>query len=215
MLLARASLGLLSLLLAARLAAAADVQVQVHDPSGAALKDAVVYLTPVTPAKYPPRKAEIDQVNRKFVPHLSVIQAGTAVDFPNSDNIRHSVYSFSPAKTFTLKIYSGRPANPVVFDKPGVVVLGCNIHDSMVAWVLVVGSPYHAFTADNGIAHLDVPPGDYILKVWHEPMTLEQPGEAVKVEAAASLRVELNPHAEQWAPAAAMPDMPGMPGMKP
>ncbi len=203
-----------ALLLAAHLVAAADVQVQVHLPAGAALKDAVVYLTPVQPVHYPPQKAVIDQVKRRFVPRLSVIQAGTSVDFPNSDNVRHSVYSFSPAKSFTLKIYSGRPAAPVLFDKPGVVVLGCNIHDSMVAWVLVVATPYHTITAGDGVARLEVPPGDYVLRAWHEPMTLEQPGELIKVAAVGeSRRVELNPQDPQWAPVPVMPGMPDMPGM--
>jgi len=73
-----------------------------------------------------------------------VVQAGTPILFPNHDKVRHHVYSFSPAKTFELKLYSGVPGTPVLFDKPGLVVLGCNIHDQMVAYVQVVNTPYFA-----------------------------------------------------------------------
>ena len=87
------------------------------------------------------RHAKIDQVNKEFVPLVSVVQTNTEITFPNSDNIRHSVYSFSPAKVFSLKLYAGKSAAPVIFDKAGLVVLGCNIHDLMVSWLLVVDTP--------------------------------------------------------------------------
>jgi hypothetical protein len=74
----------------------------------------------------------------------------------------------------------------VVFDKPGVVVLGCNIHDSMVAWVLVVDTPYFARTDGSGVATLaNLPPGDYRLRAWHSPMAEELAGEPLHVESAA------------------------------
>jgi len=163
---------------------AADLKVQVQSAAGLPFAGAVVYATPLAP---PPHgelpRATIDQVNRTFVPIDSVIQAGTAVAFPNSDNIRHSVYSFSPARVFTLKLYAGTPSSPVVFDKPGVVVLGCNIHDSMVAWVLVVDTPYFARTDRSGVATLaNLPPGDYRLRAWHSPMAEELAGESLHVE---------------------------------
>ena len=167
---------------------AAELQLQVANPGGSPIADAVVYLTPQTAPSHPsPPKAIIDQVNRQFVPRVSVIQVGTPVSFPNSDNIRHSVYSFSPAKTFTLKLYAGTPTNPVVFDNVGVVVLGCNIHDRMVAWVLVLDTPYYARTDQSGMAQLDnVPPGEYLLRAWHEPLSSEQPGEMIHVDAGAA-----------------------------
>jgi len=78
------------------------------------------------------------------------------------------VYSFSPAKTFELKLYSGVPAIPVVFDKPGVVILGCHIHDNMVAYVLVVDTPYFAKSDATGQARLDgLPSGNYEVTIWH------------------------------------------------
>jgi plastocyanin len=172
--------------LAAQTVCAADLPVQVLTLSDAPLPDAVVYAVPSTPLAHGPlAPAIIDQVDKQFVPRVSVLRAGTAVRFPNSDNIRHSVYSFSPAKVFQLKLYAGRAAAPVVFDKPGVVVLGCNIHDQMVAWVLVIDTPYVARTDAFGSARLkDLAAGDYTLRVWHSPMQSEQNGEALHVDAA-------------------------------
>ena len=112
--------------------------------------------------------AIIDQVNKQFTPLVSVIQVGTPVSFPNKDNIRHQVYSFSPAKTFELKLYSGVPSQPVVFDKPGLVVMGCNIHDRMLAYVQVVDTPWFAKTGADGAARIEgLPAGDYQVHVWH------------------------------------------------
>ena len=96
------------------------------------------------------------------------MQAGTAIIFPNSDNIRHHVYSFSPAKKFELPLYSGVPAEPVVFDKVGFVTLGCNIHDWMIAYVAVLPTPYFQVTGNDGLAALkDLPPGHYTVQAWH------------------------------------------------
>jgi len=118
---------------------------------------------------------------------VNVVQTGTSVSFPNSDNIRHSVYSFSAPKIFTLKLYAGRSAEPVVFDKPGLIVLGCNIHDIMIAWLLVVDTPYFAHTDAGGMAILaKLPPGDYTLRTWHTPMAEDQQvSEPLHVDAAA------------------------------
>jgi hypothetical protein len=99
------------------------------------------------------------------------------VTFPNSDNIRHQVYSFSKAKTFNLKLYSGTQAAPVVFDKAGLVVLGCNIHDRMVAFVGVVDTPYFAKTDASGRATIDLPPARYAMKVWHPNLTQPVPSQ--------------------------------------
>ena len=109
----------------------------------------------------------LDQRNTQFVPRVSVVTVGTPVSFPNSDNVRHQVYSFSPAKRFELPLYSGKPAAPVVFATPGVVELGCNIHDWMLAYVVVVDTPYHAITDARGQARIQAPAGTYTLRVWH------------------------------------------------
>jgi plastocyanin len=179
----RAAIALL-LCAASVLAEASDLRVTVSDESNQPVTDAVVYATPLDPLAPGEHKAVIDQVQRQFVPRVSVIQTGTAVTFPNSDNIRHSVYSFSRPRTFTLKLYAGTPASPVVFDQPGIVVLGCNIHDTMVAWVLVVNTPFFTRTTADGSASLSgLPPGDYLLRAWNNSMADEQPGHALHVGA--------------------------------
>jgi len=159
----------------------ADLRVAVEDGLGRPLPEAIVYLS--SPALLPvgvPAPVSIDQRDRQFVPRVSVVQTGTAVSFPNSDQVRHSVYSFSRPKVFTLKLYAGKPANPVVFDKPGPVVLGCNIHDEMVAWLLVVDTPLFGKTDATGqyVFH-GLKPGDYQLSGWYPG--LENPSAAKPV----------------------------------
>jgi plastocyanin len=154
----------------ATFAHASNIAVQVLDQAGAPVPDAIVYAMPVN-GKLPPNKpapAVIDQVKRRFVPMVSVVQTGASVSFPNKDNIEHDVYSFSPAKRFELNLYHGIPASPVVFDKPGLVVMGCNIHDTMVAYLLIVETPYFARTDANGTATIaNVPADSYKLVAWH------------------------------------------------
>lgn len=164
-------LALILLAAAAGVARGGDIQITVEDMEGKPLLDAVVYLDRVgggAQAQPQQPRAIIDQVNREFVPLVSVVQTGTRVDFPNSDNTRHSIYSFSPAKVFTTKLYSGKQAPPVVFDQPGLVVLGCNIHDLMVGWVMVVDTPVFGKTDAAGKLELrNVEPGDYRINIWY------------------------------------------------
>ena len=157
------------LLLAVPIARAATLTVDVRNARGAVVRDAVVYAVPEG-RSFPLVKstAVMDQRNRTFVPHVLAVQTGTAVHFPNSDDVRHQVYSFSPAKTFQLPLYEGTPANPIVFDKPGVVALGCNIHDRMTAYIVVVDTPYFAATTREGQVTLpNVAGGKYVVHVWH------------------------------------------------
>ncbi len=158
------------LCLSALPAAAAPVSVQITAADGRALAEAVVLLEPLTgkaPVK-PMPEAQIAQQKRQFAPRVTLITVGTAVNFPNFDTVRHHVYSFSQAKTFELKLYAGVPGQPVVFDKPGIAVLGCNIHDRMAAWVVVADTPWHAMSGADGAARIaDAPPGAYQLSVWH------------------------------------------------
>jgi hypothetical protein len=112
-------------------------------------------------------KAIMDQERLQFVPHLLVVQTGTEVAFPNGDEVSHHVYSFSETKPFELALYKGNVYPPVVFDRPGVVVLGCNIHDGMLGYVVVVDTPHFAKTDDQGVALIDdVPSGDYVVAAW-------------------------------------------------
>jgi len=155
----------------ARAAVAGELHVAVTDSAGRPVADAVTYAVsrhgPPPPAGAPGGRTVMDQRDREFMPHVLAVRTGTPVYFPNSDNIRHHVYSFSPAKTFELPLYKGTPAAPVVFDKPGAVALGCNIHDWMIGYVYVVDTPYFAVTGADGRARLSLPDGDYALSVWH------------------------------------------------
>jgi plastocyanin len=135
---------------------------------GAALADAVVSLHAAQVSTVAPAaRAIMDQRGSQFLPHVLPVQAGTSVVFPNSDQIRHQVYSFSASKRFELPLYAGTSASPIRFDQPGIVVLGCNIHDWMMGYIVVLDTPYFSKTGDNGNARLDAPAGKYRLRVWH------------------------------------------------
>jgi plastocyanin len=160
-------------LLAAVPGHAAELIVQVKD-HGKPVSDAVVLAMP-TDAKNLLRSKlpadAVDQVDKQFVPYVKPVYVGSRVRFPNSDNIRHQVYSFSSAKKFELPLYAGATAAPVVFDKPGVVVLGCNIHDWMIGYIYVADTPFFAKTEGAGTVTLsDLPPGEYTVRVWHPSM---------------------------------------------
>ena len=149
-------------------ALALPVTVQLRGPQGQPLIDAVVAVeVKGRPARTTTAKAEIGQRDRQFAPQLLVVQTGTAVNFPNFDTVRHHVYSISPIKVIDIKLYSGTPTEPIVFDKPGVAALGCNIHDRMSAHVVVVDTPTFARTDDKGQAAFDLPAGDHAVKAWH------------------------------------------------
>jgi plastocyanin len=190
----------LSLLLIGHLAAAwaGAVKVTVVDQAGRPLPDAVVLLEPATgrlPVK-PMPQVDIAQRKRQFDPQLTVVTVGTAVNFPNFDTVRHQVYSFSPIKSFELKLYSGVPTAPVVFDKPGIAAIGCNIHDQMAAWVVVVDTPHFARTPVSGEVRLDnVAAGAYRLRAWHPGLTAggEQAVTVGSGELAARIQVSVSP----------------------
>ena len=147
---------------------AGSVGVTVKDSKGALVSNAVVYAKSNSPvASREKKQAVIDQRDKQFVPYVTAVQVGTSVIFPNTDNIRHEVYSFSPAKKFELPLYVGVPAEPVTFDKEGFVALGCNIHDWMIAYVAVLPTPYFQVTGKDGRAILkDLPAGPYSIEVW-------------------------------------------------
>ncbi len=168
---------------------AGNLNVVVKSDTGQPLANAVVQLNSPAAAKATKSGVApaIVQRDKAFHPLVTVITTGTSVSFPNEDSVRHHVYSFSPAKRFELKLYSGTPAAPVVFDKPGLVVLGCNIHDHMVAWIHVVDTPYHGTTDAQGRLSLtNVPNGRYQLQVWHQRMPPQAPlaPQAVEIGAA-------------------------------
>jgi plastocyanin len=158
----------------ARLVAAGAVLAVVRDQRDQPVADAVVSAVPQgrAAARPPARGREVvDQIDLEFVPPVKPILVGSPVYFPNKDNVRHHVYSFSPAKRFELPLYAGTPADPVVFDRPGIVTIGCNIHDWMIGYIYVAETPYLAATDAAGRARLDdLPPGRYTVRVWHPRM---------------------------------------------
>lgn len=168
---------------------AAGVDVLLSDAGGKPLADAVVMLEPVG-ARLPVRPmqgAQIVQHHLQFDPPVTVVTTGTAVMFPNQDTVKHHVYSYSAARTFQIKLYAGVPHAPIVFDKPGVAVLGCNIHDGMIAWVVVSDTPLWARSDAGGHARVaDVPPGSYQLHVWHASLAETTPPQLLPLVVGAS-----------------------------
>src|SRR5438445_7359616 len=146
----------------ARVAEAGDIRAFVTDQAGRPIEDVVVRAVAVSGTTLPvkPARETVDQINKEFVPYVKPIVVESSVTFPNKDNIRHHVYSFSPAKTFELPLYIGTPATPIVFDRKGVVTIGCNIHDWMIAHIYVAETPYFGKTGTDGKARLEnLPPG--------------------------------------------------------
>jgi plastocyanin len=149
---------------------AAPLELRLLGVDGKGIAGTVVTLRSMDPARPAPRPvdAQIDQVDRQFVPHVLVVPAGSKIGFPNTDTVRHQVYSFSPAKRFELPLYRGKPHPPEVFDRTGVVTLGCNIHDQMRAYVYVVDAQYFGRTDAGGNWKVaDVQPGTYTVQIWH------------------------------------------------
>jgi plastocyanin len=181
---------------------AANLQITVTDLENNPVSDAVVTATPINirVAKRTLKSMVVDQVDKEFVGSVTVVPAGTPVNFPNNDNIRHHVYSFSPAKQFELPLYTGTPAKPVVFDKQGVVKLGCNIHDWMVGYIYITDAPYFITTDSEGKAQLaNLPAGSYTLKLWHPRMNAAEESTRKSIEfvqaegASANWQLELKP----------------------
>jgi plastocyanin len=171
-----ASFGLAALLFAALAPAAraGDVAFQVVDAKGKPVADAVVTAYPPGLKADQVRFAwpqEMDQHNLQFDPFVLIVPVGANVSFPNRDPVRHHVYSFSPAHPFELKLYGKDETRSVRFDKAGVVALGCNIHDNMVAFIKVVDTPFAAKTDDKGQATLKgLPAGPVQVRIWHPYM---------------------------------------------
>jgi plastocyanin len=151
-------------------ARAADLTISVLDAHGRGVAGVVLIAMPDNAAarKRVSRVAIMDQINMQFVPNILVIQTGSSVDFPNSDQIQHQVYSFSAAKRFQLSLYAGHKYPPVLFDRPGLVTVGCNIHDSMLGYIYVTDSSFFGRSDAHGqLALHNLPSGDYTLTAWH------------------------------------------------
>jgi len=146
--------------------------IQILNSNGQPLQDVVAIIENQESVIFDIQVPEIiDQVDKKFVPRVKVIHVGQSINFPNSDQTRHHVYSFSAANSFEIKLYKDTPANPVLFDHAGIVTLGCNIHDLMIGYVYVAKPNTLAFVSDEqGVILL---PGNLIMDttskimLWH------------------------------------------------
>jgi plastocyanin len=163
-------IGLLVLLSATPAGFAAEVAVTVVDRDGLPVADVAVYAEKprgVDHLPAPSQSAVMDQVDKQFVPHVLIVQTGTSVEFPNSDTVAHHVYSFSHPNKFKLPMYKGTAHPPITFEYSGVVVLGCNIHDHMLGYILVVDSAAFAKTDADGTASLTLESlQDYEIRIW-------------------------------------------------
>jgi plastocyanin len=168
---------------------AAPLSVRVVDGSGRPVRDAVVAFYPSAGARAPRPGGHyvVSQKNIQFHPFLTIIPAGADVSFPNFDSTKHHVYSFSPAKRFELKLFAKDQSRTVRFDKPGIIALGCNIHDAMSAFIVVADSAWTARTNAQGMVVFgDAPGGSGRVRVWHP--YLRAPGGAVQQAIGAAQR---------------------------
>ena len=181
---ARAAPLLLAPVLAAGPAWPRDLAVSVTAPDGKPIADAVVMVRPAVGLPRMPIRFswayQVAQRDLKFSPYVLIVPVGAAVSFPNFDGVKHTVYSYSEAKTFRLKLYGRDMTRVVRLDKPGVVPLGCDIHDTMLAYIRVVDTPYAAKTLPTGAAVIrDLPAGPATVTVWH-PDSRAANGESVR-----------------------------------
>lgn len=192
----RFSLGL-ALSLAAGYAVAGDVTVDIRDGSGRPVRDAVVMIRPAGGIRATaPMKVSwpmvMAQRDIQFTPYVLVVPQGSTVSFPNKDKVRHHVYSFSAAKTFELKLYGKDESRTVLFDKPGAISLGCNIHDGMIAYVYVTDTPFAAKSGADGAATIqDAPAGASQLVVWHPALKSKAPASRALAVTAAAQRASI------------------------
>jgi plastocyanin len=163
------------------MARAATLQVSVTDSKGAPLPNTVVFAVPRQPVSTTGlEQVEVEQKNKEFLPFVSVVPTGTTAYFPNHDGIGHHVYSFSAAKSFELPLSEQELTVPILFDMPGIITVGCNIHDWMVAYINVVDTPYYALTDDDGKAVIEaMPTNEYTLHIWHPGMDTDDDMEKV------------------------------------
>jgi plastocyanin len=169
---------LVALAVAAPGAGAATLAITVLQENGKPLPGAVVTVHALEGAAKPsaPIHAVMDQVNEAFTPDLLVVPVGSTVSFPNSDTVSHEVYSFSPAHPFQLPLYRGKPYPPQHFDKVGVVTLGCNIHDFMIAYIVVTDAVFYGRADAQGAwSAPEVPAGRYRIEIWHPRLAASAP----------------------------------------
>jgi plastocyanin len=150
---------------------AAPQQIMVINESGQGVAQAVVsVMVKGVQTNGAGTVVDMAQRDKRFAPSVVALQVGGSVNFPNFDTVRHHVYSFSNTRKFEIKLYTGTPTAPVVFDKPGTATLGCNIHDSMVGYVHVVETPYYGITDTSGKVTIEMPAGEHKARIWTPAM---------------------------------------------
>jgi plastocyanin len=188
--------------------AQSSVQFNVKDNSGAPVSGAVVMVQPqggVTIAsRLVKRDIAVDQVDREFIPKLSIAALGARLSFPNRDIVQHSVYSFSKAKSFEIPIYAGESPQVITLDKAGVITLGCNIHDWMVGYIVVADTPIAELTkADGTVIVTELARGKYNLRVWHPQLKTGDYTQAFELgdtELRVDVKLELTPQRTRYKP---------------
>jgi plastocyanin len=183
---------------------AAELTVHIADSHGKAVADAVVTIVPRDSAVASPRKTSaetkiVDQKAEAFAPYVETFRPGDNVVFHNSDQTRHHVYSFAPARRFEFVLTSGQSSAPLRLDQVGVVAVGCNIHDRMITYLYVADAPWIARSTANGLAVMGaLPTGDFDVRVWHpqlrpggpdptQPLHVAEPGDAKELAFSLSL----------------------------
>lgn len=189
-------LSLISFIGLALPASAADLTVQVVDQAGAPVENAVVSLSPkfdMTTMPAVSTKAEMRQQGTVFVPFVLPVSVGTTVSFPNFDEFRHQVYSFSKPKRFELRLYGQDESKTIQFDQPGAVALGCNIHDNMLAYIYVSDAPIVVKTDSSGAATLTgLEAGEYKVSYWHPDLSSTPDGAVQEIAVADDNNSPLN-----------------------
>jgi plastocyanin len=169
----------------------------------------LVYLAEAPPVSSDLSKVKfvMDQRNLEFVPHVLPILVSSAVEFPNNDKVEHNVFSLSRTKQFNLGSYKAGESKTVVFDKPGIVELRCDVHAEMAAYILVLKNPYFALTDEKG--HFEIPDssylnriglsgaehlaaGKYLLKTWHEKLKTQSADVVVPENGDVTIQLDLN-----------------------
>jgi plastocyanin len=178
------SVGLLVIALSMGAAQAAPQAIAITlDGQPAAGAVVSIYVKGSKPQAAATAQANMGQRDKAFTPKVLIVQTGTAVNFPNFDTVRHHVYSFSPTRPFEIKLYAGTPAAPITFDKPGIVTLGCNIHDRMLGYIHVVDTPYFGLSDERGQLSIDLPAGEHRARVWTAAMGETSAGQELAIKA--------------------------------
>jgi plastocyanin len=171
-------------------AAAGHLGVRVADARGAPVAEAVVTAVPHAnsigpiPVSAPSRTHVIDQKNETFIPYVEVFQPGDKVVFHNSDHTRHHAYSFAPARQFEFVLAPGESSTALQLDQPGVIAVGCNIHDQMITYFYVTDAPFVTRSGSDGRARIELPAGSFDIRVWHPRQRPGSPDNAQSFTAA-------------------------------